>query len=118
MKNNGKRHILILTGVVVSIIMSFMIVGHVFASKTTDLDILPNNHVDSEHRTIKVIHNINETEVIDYLTVNNIHAGKHIATSTVCDKDGNILSEESVEFTADEDIFVKQKHIAFIPIIW
>jgi len=50
--------------------------------------------------------------------VNNIHAGKHIATSTVCDKDGNILSEESVEFTADEDIFVKQKHVAFIPIIW
>lgn len=120
MKNNGKRHILILTGVVVSIIMSFMIVGHVFASKTTDLDILPNNHVDSEHRTIKVVRYINETEVIDYLTVNNIHAGKHIATSTVCDKDGNILSVETVEFTADEDIFVKQKNIAFIPIpiIW
>lgn len=118
MKNNGKRHILILTGVVVSIIMSFMIVGHVFASKSIDLDILPNNHVDSEHRTIKVIHNINETEVIDYLEVNNVHAGKYTATSTVYDKDGNILSVKSVEFTADEDIFVKQKHIAFIPIIW
>lgn len=95
-----------------------MIVGHVFASKTADFNILPNNHVDSEHRTTKVIHNINETEVIDYLTVNNIHARKHIATSTVYDKDGNIISEESVEFTADEDIFVKQKHVAFIPIIW
>ena len=118
MKNNGKRHILILTGVVVSIIMSIMIVGHVFASKSIDFDILPNNHVDSEHRTIKVIHTIGEEEIIDYLTVNNIPAGKHVATSTICDKDGNIISVESVEFTADEDIYVKQKHIAFIPIIW
>lgn len=118
MRNNGKRHILILTGVIVSVIMSFVIVGHVFASKNIDFDILPNNYVDSEHRTIKVVHNINETEVIDYLTVNNIHAGKHIAASTVSDKDGNILSVETVEFTADEDIFVKQKHIAFIPIFW
>lgn len=118
MKNNGKRYILILTGVVVSIIMSIMIVGHVFASKTADFDILPNNHVDSEHRTIKVIHNIGEEEVIDYVTVNNISAGKYTADSKVYDKDGNIVSVKSFEFTADEDIYVKQKHIAFIPIIW
>lgn len=120
MKNNSKRRILILTGVVVSIIMSFMVVSHVFASKTVDYDVLPNNHVDSEHRSIKVIHNIDGEEIIDYVTVNNISAGKYTADSKVYDKDGNIISVESFEFTADEDIYVEQKAhtVFFIPIFW
>lgn len=77
---------------------------------------LPDGHIDTKHREVRLEFEVDGKTVVDTVIVNNVKAGPYTISGELTNKNGDVIAVASKDVIADEDIFVSEgNHAKLLP---